>query len=666
MSDSLDRTGVYVLGMHRSGTSATTRLIHLLGVPINVPDDWLEPAPDNPKGFWESAALVEFNDELLAAFGGDCVRPPALPPGWQDDRRLAQHFERARELFPSLFPSDQWVWKDPRLCLTFPFWRQALDARPVAVLAYRHPLEVARSLHKRNGYSIEHGLALWERYVIHSLRNAVGLAAFVTAYDDMMQGPHEWCLPVRDFLADQGLATTPEESWDAEIDAFIDPALRHSTHTSSDLAEHPAGARLGPLLSFLEAARGAHAHFKIPAELICETEETTSFLDRLPKRPELQVIEPRMVSVVIPAHGCRDALSETLRSIADQSYQPKEVIVVRDGPCALESEVPAVVIDSMRAGASAVRNTGVSVSRGEFLLMLDAGDRLESQFIERCVDVLEARPDTSIAYGDQHNVGDGSSSRPRVDNHALGLTRFNSIGSAAMLRRTAWDDTGGCAPLESYEDWDLWLTCAEFGHFACHVPGAAVHHRVDAARSAALAARDQQLKARIVLNHPRLYTTSEVEWAAGVLAGDPQALAIDALLGVIPELGGVPPVSSGWRISELRGQAVLVLAEELVADRRLAEPLVQIDPDADVTIVLAGAVDRSGVLIDGLEQALSANGLDGPLGPDLLATTVSDATLAQQADAIFTFATPPPVFSGLMRLDGKTMRAWRVIDQAVV
>lgn len=661
----MSRTGVYVLGMHRSGTSATTRLIHLLGVPINVPDDWLAPAPDNPKGYWESAALVDFNDELLTALGGDPEHPPALPRGWQDDRRLAERYEHARELFPTLFPSDQWVWKDPRLCLTFPFWRQALDVQPVVVLAYRHPLEVARSYHARNGISIEHGLALWERYVIHSLRNAVGLPAFVTSYDDMMQSPHAWCLPVRDFLTDHGLATTPEESWDAEIDAFIDPALRHSAHTPRDLTEHSKGTRLAPLLAFLEAARGAHARFELPAELASETGETASFLARLPKRAELQVIERRMVSVVIPADRCRDALGETCRSLADQSYAAKEVVVVRDGPCALDSDVPTVVIDGVHGGPSAVRNTGVAFSRGEFLLMLEPGDRLESQFIERCVEVLEARQDISIVYGDQRNFGGDSSFRPGFDFDPLELTRFNAIGSTAMVRRTAWDATGGCAPLEGYEDWDFWLACAHSGHLACHVPGTVLHHRVDTAELVD-SARDQRLKARVVLNHPRLYGTSEVEWAAGVLAGDPQALAIDASLGVVPQLGGVPPAWSGWRFPELRRQAVLVLAEELVADRRLPGPLAQIEPDADVTIVLARAIDSSGTLVDGLEEVLWRNGFDGPLGPHVLVTSMSDPLLAQQVDAIFTFATPPLVFSGLMRLDGETMRAWRVVAPAVV
>src|SRR5438094_4158341 len=67
----------FVLGMHRSGTSAVTRVINLLGVPLNVRADWLPETPqDNPRGFWESASLLEVNDAILATFGGTWMEPP--------------------------------------------------------------------------------------------------------------------------------------------------------------------------------------------------------------------------------------------------------------------------------------------------------------------------------------------------------------------------------------------------------------------------------------------------------------------------------------------------------------------------------------------------------------------------------------------------------------
>src|ERR1043166_420865 len=130
--------GVIVLGMHRSGTSATTRVINLLGVAVNSPDDWMDLDPINPKGFWESSRLKEINDELMSLFGFNCWSPPVLPFGWEHSAALHPLCARARSLFRSVFPARQWVWKDPRNCITLPFWMHVLDLRPVVVFTYRN------------------------------------------------------------------------------------------------------------------------------------------------------------------------------------------------------------------------------------------------------------------------------------------------------------------------------------------------------------------------------------------------------------------------------------------------------------------------------------------------------------------------------------------------
>ena len=58
-----------VLGMHRSGTSAATRMASLLGVPVCRPDDLSADRKGNERGVWESASLVRYNDRLLGRAG---------------------------------------------------------------------------------------------------------------------------------------------------------------------------------------------------------------------------------------------------------------------------------------------------------------------------------------------------------------------------------------------------------------------------------------------------------------------------------------------------------------------------------------------------------------------------------------------------------------------
>ena len=68
--------GVMVVGMHRSGTSAVTRVINLLGVPLGRADD-IYSAEDNPSGHWESRQLCAVDNLILRVFGGfDMAMPP--------------------------------------------------------------------------------------------------------------------------------------------------------------------------------------------------------------------------------------------------------------------------------------------------------------------------------------------------------------------------------------------------------------------------------------------------------------------------------------------------------------------------------------------------------------------------------------------------------------
>src|SRR5580698_8666659 len=78
-------TCVYVVGMHRSGTSATCGLLCHLGLGAPREGDRLRATNANERGFWESKSLNRFDERLLAHLGGSWLAPPTLAPGWEDD-----------------------------------------------------------------------------------------------------------------------------------------------------------------------------------------------------------------------------------------------------------------------------------------------------------------------------------------------------------------------------------------------------------------------------------------------------------------------------------------------------------------------------------------------------------------------------------------------------
>ncbi|MFY8268099.1 MAG: hypothetical protein ACOVLK_01765, partial [Terrimicrobiaceae bacterium] len=154
-----------VLGVHRSGTSATARMLECLGA---VPSTHLhEPLPNNPKGFFEDFDIQRFNEyELLPALGAHWH--DVAPLDWNrlsgESRRVL--FEKALGIVERNFNKANAcsVLKDPRLGILLPFWLEVLDKagyEAKAVCVVRDPLCVARSLQARDGFSITHGAVLY-------------------------------------------------------------------------------------------------------------------------------------------------------------------------------------------------------------------------------------------------------------------------------------------------------------------------------------------------------------------------------------------------------------------------------------------------------------------------------------------------------------------------
>jgi len=269
--------GVFVLGMHRSGTSAATRLVNLLGVPTAREDDLVQPTADNPTGFWESASLVSFNTRVLGAVGSETGCPLRLEPGWERDSRLDGLRTEAGAVFAAALPGAPWVWKDPRNCLTFAFWRSVLDdVRPVVVLVGRNPSEIAASLHARDGEGAIYAFALWERYLRQALSSIEGLPVLVTRYDELLDAPLDWCSRTRVFLADAGVDSVDPQAED--VHSFVDRGLRHASFTTEDfMADGSTSEAQRALFAALAKVAGAHERFVVPA-LPAETPTTEALV----------------------------------------------------------------------------------------------------------------------------------------------------------------------------------------------------------------------------------------------------------------------------------------------------------------------------------------------------------------------------------------------------
>lgn len=172
-----------IIGMHRSGTSLVAQACSEAGISAGPEAELLSAQADNPEGFYENRRLVELNDALIAESGGSWFSPPSILVA---DATLLDAQSKLLEHLGSASESSQLLLKDPRLCLTWEQWARFAVA-PTLLYVYRSPLAVARSLARRNRFSLQYGLLLWEIYN----RRAVSLLAPTSirvSYDQIASG----------------------------------------------------------------------------------------------------------------------------------------------------------------------------------------------------------------------------------------------------------------------------------------------------------------------------------------------------------------------------------------------------------------------------------------------------------------------------------------------
>ncbi|AFZ45838.1 glycosyl transferase family 2 [Halothece sp. PCC 7418] len=131
-----------ITGMHRSGTSLATSLLHTSG--LDVGDYLMSGQFDNIKGHFEDLDFVKFHEEVLASKG-------ISTQGWTTESKIdvpEQFLEQAQSIIEKKQHKFLWGWKDPRTTLFLNFWQTFLPNAKFLFI-YRSPWEVIDSLYRR-------------------------------------------------------------------------------------------------------------------------------------------------------------------------------------------------------------------------------------------------------------------------------------------------------------------------------------------------------------------------------------------------------------------------------------------------------------------------------------------------------------------------------------
>jgi hypothetical protein len=205
--------------MHRSGTSALTGVLRLLGFELGA--DLVRPNEFNPTGYWENQSVVRLNERILSHLGTSWA-DVFLPPYHLDRTDLREIFEvEARAHLDKAFAGKRaWVLKDPRISMLTDFWLPYLRERNACfVHVVRHPIEVAASLERRDGFPMERGFLLWFLQNLNAEFFTRGLNRCFINYVDLIR---DWRGALE--AAFRQLDLSPLRSFDratADIDKFI-------------------------------------------------------------------------------------------------------------------------------------------------------------------------------------------------------------------------------------------------------------------------------------------------------------------------------------------------------------------------------------------------------------------------------------------------------------
>ena len=230
-----------------------------------------------------------------------------------------------------------------------------------------------------------------------------------------------------------------------------------------------------------------------------------------------------LVSVIIPCYNQAHFVADAIESVLAQTWEQREIIVVDDGshddPSAVVARYAGVrLIRQPPQGVSAARNHGMRESQGEFLVFLDADDRLTPQALETHLQQLQTRPDCAIAAGHYREIAADGSFLSTPKQRCLTSEHYKTLlgggdcvwlPAAVLYRRAELEAVGGWYEARSgCADWDLYLRIAQRYPICCHAEIVAEYrqHLPSMSRNSSAMLRDAlavfAAQADFVLAHP--------------------------------------------------------------------------------------------------------------------------------------------------------------------
>ena len=234
MSHANARDLIFIVGMHRSGTSALTRVLSLCGA--TLPAALMAPNSGNPTGYWEPADAMELNDRFLHARSSSWSDPgltfrstPRDHAGFARYVALIRHYLAliGEFLTHGVDAGGPALIKEPRITALLPYWlTAAVEAgfSPKVIHIFRNPADVASSLAARDGMAFDRACALWQKYNLLGEHDARAVPRAFVGYEALIE---DWERTIDRCAAEIGVDVQVGSRTRADVETFLSPKLQH-------------------------------------------------------------------------------------------------------------------------------------------------------------------------------------------------------------------------------------------------------------------------------------------------------------------------------------------------------------------------------------------------------------------------------------------------------
>jgi glycosyltransferase involved in cell wall biosynthesis len=223
------------------------------------------------------------------------------------------------------------------------------------------------------------------------------------------------------------------------------------------------------------------------------------------------------VSVIIPCFNLGKYIHEAIDSTLNQTFQDFEIIVVNDGSTDPETNRILDSLDKSRIkvittenqGLASARNNGIEAAAGEYILPLDADDKIAPAYLEKAVKILDENKNIGIVYCEAEFFGEENLKWDLPEFRLSRILIDNLIFASSFFRKDDWRKVGGYKPemIYGWEDYEFWLSLIELKREVYRIPETLFFYRKRSDSMAHVMSKEHLYYSykQIVKNHSELY-----------------------------------------------------------------------------------------------------------------------------------------------------------------